>query len=283
MKHSNALWGAFLIGLGIGGCQTQPVTAPDSLTLNAPRVVSLTPNLTEILFALEAGPQVVGVTRNDHFPAEVEKLPKVGDLQLNYEALLSLRPDLVVYDPLLHQQHQAHLQRLGLKLQPLPSRNLSEMLESIQILGQSLGRESQAQKLVEQLRAELDGCRARARALKHHPTALLEIWPDPLTAAGRETYCSDVIELAGFRNVVPQGNFPVLSLEEVFRLNPEVLICTHPLAHELKTKSAWSQLDAVKHGRVVEVPEDWLVRPGPRVVDALHRLQTWLEQHPLNG
>lgn len=273
-----------MIGLGLGGCQTQPAQPSDSPAQKAgPRVVSLTPNLTEILFALEAGPQVVGVTRNDHFPAEVEKLPKIGDLQLNYETLLSLRPDLVVYDPLLHQQHQAHLQRLGLKLQPLPSHNLAEMLDSIRLLGQSLGREAQAQNLVQRLTHNLDRCRARARGLKHHPTALLEIWHDPLTAAGQETYCSDVIELAGFRNVVTQPGFPVLNLEEVFRLNPEVLICTQPIARELKTRAAWSQLEAVKHNRIVEVPEDWLVRPGPRVIEALQLLQDWLEQTHLRG
>lgn len=75
--------------------------------------MSLTPNLTEILFALEAGSQVVGVTGNDHFPPEVDQLPKIGDLQLNYEALLNLHPDLVVYDPLLNRQQLAQLQKLG--------------------------------------------------------------------------------------------------------------------------------------------------------------------------
>ncbi|MBT9583758.1 ABC transporter substrate-binding protein [bacterium] len=278
MKTSDAVLGALLFGLGLTGCQSPP--SPTSTAgLGQPRVISLTPNLTEILFALEAGPQVVGVTRNDHFPPEVDKLPKIGDLQLNYEALLSLHPDLVVYDPALNQQHLTQLQKLGIHLQPLSTQTLDDMQSSILKLGQRLQREPQARQLVAQIQAELEKCRQRSQKLIHHPTALLEIWHDPLMAAGKDTYSSQILQRAGFRNVLDRPGYHTLSLEAVYRLNPEVLILTHPVADELRGQPAWNQLQAVQQGRLLEIPEDLMVRPGPRVIEALRRLQDWLEQH----
>ena len=263
--------GALILSVGLAGCQSGPEVA---LTPSAqPRVVSLTPNLTEILFALEAGPQVVGVTANDHFPPEVDRLPKIGDLQLNYEALLRLHPDLVVYDPALNSRHLAQLQKLGLNLQPLSTQTLPDMLISITRLGANIGRPEQAARLVAQLRAELDLCRQRAARMTYHPETLVEIWHDPLIAAGKGSYSSEVMELAGFRNVLSRPGYPNLDLEELQRIDPEVLILTHPIP----TTPAWKRLRAVRDGRVLEISEDLLVRPGPRVVEALHRLQEWLE------
>lgn len=268
---------ALVLGLALGGCS--PSGGHPIRPAGQPRIVSLTPSLTELLFALEAGPQVVGVTANDHFPPQVESLPEVGDLQLNYEALLSLHPDLVIYDPALNQQHLPKLQKLGLHLQPLSTQSLAELLFAIPELGRQLHREPQAQALVEHLQQELE--RARERASRGpHPRAVVEIWHEPLTLAGQSTYVSELIELAGFRNALTRPGYPTVDLEELLRLDPEVLILTHPIARQLASRPAWKQLSAVRQQRIVEVPEDWLVRPGPRLIDALHRLQDWLEKQP---
>lgn len=275
MKTTDAVLAGLLL---LAGCSPPPPRATPTAGLG--RVVSLTPNLTEILFALEAGPQVVGVTGNDHYPPQVERLPKVGDMQLNFEAVLSLHPDLVVYDPILNQRHLPQLQKLGLKLEGLSTRNLDEMKHSILELGRALDRQAQARQLVARLEAELARCETRSRRLKNHPTALLEIWHDPLMAAGKDTYSSEIMERAGFRNVLRRGGFPTLTMEELYVLNPEVLILTQPVLAELSARPAWKQLPAVQKGRVLEVPEDLLVRPGPRVIEALQRMQDWLEKYP---
>lgn len=264
-------FGALILSVGLSGCQSSPetpVAAPAQ-----PRVVSLTPNLTEILFALEAGPQVVGVTGNDHFPPEVDRLPRIGDLQLNYEALLQLHPDLVVYDPLLNRQQMAQLQKLGLHLEPLSTQTIPDMLASIQSLGQKVGKTEQATRLVSGLRADLERTRQRREKMSYHPAALAEIWNDPLIAAGKGSYCTEVLEMAGFRNVLSRPGYPTLDLEDLQRIDPEVLILTHPLPDT----PAWRNLKAVRNQRVLQISEDLLVRPGPRVVEALHRMQDWLE------
>lgn len=263
--------GALILSVGLSGCQSAPEKPANPSA--QPRVVSLTPNLTEILFALGAGPQVVGVTGNDHFPPEVDRLPKIGDMQLNYEALLKLHPDLVVYDPALNRQQLDQLQKLGLHLEPLSTQTVPKMLESIRRLGSQVGKAEQAARLVDRLRRELEQCKQRRERMTDHPLALVEIWNDPLIAAGKGSYPSEVLELAGFRNVVTRPGYPNLDLEELQRIDPEVLILTHPLPHG----AGWQQLKAVKNQKVLEMSEDLLVRPGPRVVEALHRLQDWLE------
>ena len=263
--------GALILSVGLSGCQSGP-ESPTTPSVQ-PRVVSLTPNLTEILFALEAGPQVVGVTGNDHFPPEVDRLPKIGDLQLNYEALLQLHPDLVVYDPTLNRQQLAQLEKLGLHLEPLSTQTVAEMLESIQRLGRKVGKPEQADRLVAKLRRELDLCKKRREAMSYHPQALVEIWHDPLIAACKGSYCAEVLELAGFNNLVTRAGYPTIDLEDLQRLDPEVLILTHPLPQT----PSWKRLKAVQNQRVLEISEDLLVRPGPRVIEALHRMQDWLE------
>ena len=270
-------WGALVLAVGISGCQT-PSALPSAPPLQT-RIISLTPSLTEVLFALEAGPQVVGVTANDHFPPEVEKLPEVGDFHLDSEALLALHPDLVIFDPALHRQHLQQLKSLGLKLKPLPTQNLNDLEQSVLQLGQELGRQQRARELVASMRQRLQDCRERAARLKHRPTALIEIWSEPLVTAGKGSYVSEIVEATGFVNICTQPDYPQLDLEEVHRLNPEVLILTHPIRARLEKAPGWSTLDAVKRGRVVVVPEDWLVRPGPRVMQALDHLQAWLLEH----
>lgn len=267
-------WGALVLAVGISGCHT-PSALPSSPPVQI-RIISLTPSLTEVLFALDVGPQVVGVTANDHFPPEVEKLPEVGDLQLDSEALLALHPDLVIFDPALHRQQLHQLQSLGLKLKPLPTQNLDDLEQSVLQLGQVLGRQQRAQQLVEQMRRRLQECRDRAAHLKHRPRALVEIWSDPLVVAGQGSYVTEIVEAVGFINVCKKTGYPQLNLEEVHRLNPEVLILTHPIEQQLARTPGWSSLEAVRRGRLVIVPEDWLVRPGPRVLQALDHLQSWL-------
>lgn len=282
MQEQGQAWlGALILTVGLSGCQQPSAssTNPSAGNNSTLRVISLTPNLTELLFALEAGPQVVGVTGNDHFPPEVDKLPNVGGLQINYEALLALGPDLVVLDPELNQQQIHRLRNLGVQLEPLSTQSLADLQVAIQRLGQRLGRQEQAAALLEKLKSELKQAELRKNGLAHRPTCWVEIWHDPWIGAGEASYVGEVVDLAGFRNVhAGQSGYPRLDMEELHRLDPEVIVLTHPIAEQLLKRPGWSQLQAVKNQRVLQVPEDWLVRPGPRVVQALRLMQDWLEQ-----
>lgn len=270
------------LGFTTAGCQG-PAPALRPSPVAGPRIVSLTPNLTEILFALDAGPQVVAVTRNDHFPAEVDALPEVGDLNLDYEALLALQPDLVVYDPALNAAHIDQLRRLGLTVSEYPTQSLEQMLSTIAALGERLDRREQAGRLVTQLRSELDDCRRRSEQWRKHPRALVEIWYEPLVGAGEGSYVAEVIERAGLHNVLRgRPGYPNLSLEELHALDPDMVVLTHPVLDRLQADPVWARLRAVRQGRVLVVEEDLLVRPGPRVTRALRQLQDWVESKSLH-
>lgn len=275
--------GLVVLSLCTAGCQANAPAVRPAGQVTGPRIVSLTPNLTEILFALEAGPQVIAVTRNDHYPAEVDELPEVGDLNLDYEALLALQPDLVVYDPALNAAHVAQLRRLGLNVSEYPTQSLDQMLSTIHALGERLNRAEQANRLVGQLRGDLERCRQRARQWRRHPRALVEIWYEPLVGAGEGSYVSEVIERAGLENVLRgRPGYPNLTLEELHALDPDMIVLTHPVLAQLQANPVWARLRAVRDGRVLVVEEDLLVRPGPRVVGALRQLQDWVESKSLH-
>lgn len=245
------------------------------------RVVSLTPSLTELMFALQAGDRVVGVTRNDHFPAAVEALPKVGDMQVDGEALLALAPDLVIYDPALNAAQLPGLQRLGVPLEAVPTQNLDQLQAAFLHLGEELGHPDQGRRLSQDLTAALDRARERARGWKHRPRVVAEIWYEPLTVAGAGCpYVNQVLQSAGFEAMLADrpGN-PTLDLEELHRLNPEVLLLTHPVLDRLRREPAWRTLPALRDNRVLVVPEDLLVRPGLRVTEAMTLMQNWAEAH----
>lgn len=245
--------------------------------------MSLTPNLTEIMFALEAGPQVVAVTKNDHYPPEVERLPEIGDLHLDYEALVALKPDLVVYDPALNAAQVQQLKRLGLPVTPFPTQTLEQMLQSIESLGQKLGREEAARELLQGIQAGLQRAEARQRSWQRHPSVLVEIWHTPLVAAGEGGYVDELIGRAGLDNALAgRPGYPTVSLEELHRLDPEVLVLTQPVLQELKRQPAWARLRAVEGDQVLVIAEDLLVRPGPRLVQALEQIQDWVEARRLH-
>lgn len=278
LESSRAWLGAVVLSFGLTGCQQSGSPKGPGSPATDLRIVSLTPSLTELLFALEAGPQVVGVTGNDHFPPEVDALPEVGDLQVNYEALLALTPDLVVLDPEMNQQHVRRLRALGIPLEAVETQSLEDLQRAIDRLGHRLGRAQQARALQQHLRNVLDRAEERRSQLAYRPTCWVEIWHDPWIGAGQLSYVGEVVETAGFR-VVHQGDrgYPRVSLEELHRLDPDAILLTHPVAQELAKNPAWSRLRAVQRGKVLHIQEDWLVRPGPRVTEAVVNLQAWLE------
>lgn len=237
------------------------------------RIVSLVPSVTELLFALGAGPSVVGVTENDNFPPEVSELPRVGDLSVDYERLLALTPDLVVTDANFDQGHGERLKELGIPVLTLESASLAGLRDSLLRLGEVCGREARARELLAQLDRELDQVRRQASQLARRPSVFVEIWPEPLMTAGGGTFVSELVELAGGDNLFADvKEYPSVSDEQLVARDPAVIILTVSSPEEVASRSGWSGLQAVKSGRVYRVDSDLLVRPTLRVSQALSRL-----------
>jgi iron complex transport system substrate-binding protein len=248
----------------------------------ATRIVSLVPALTEMLFAIGAGSQVVGVSSFDEFPADVKKLPRVGALiDPDTERILSLRPDLViVYGSQSDQERQ--FQRAGIATFSYRHGGIPVILDTIRDLGTATGQQAGATRVAADLRRRLDGIRARV-AGRPRPRALLVFERQPQTlreiyASGGAGFLNEMLEIAGganvFADVARESVQP--STETLLSRAPEVIIEIRArerleataAAAEREVWSALASVPAVRRNRVHVLTGQYLVVPGPRLGDA---------------
>jgi iron complex transport system substrate-binding protein len=243
--------------------------------------VSLVPALTEMLFAIGAGPQVIAVSSYDEFPPEVNKLPKVGALlDPDIERILALRPDLVVvYGS--QSDLNTQLQRAGIRSFSYRHGGVATTLETIRELGGVTGHQKESDALVSSLRARLDTVRERVKG-RPQPRVLLVFERQPgalrgIYVSGGVGFLHEMLTIAGGRNVFAdvQRESVQPSLETLLARSPDVilevramgLIDTSGLA-ERDTWSTLSSIPAVRNRRVHLVAGDYLVVPGPRLAMA---------------
>lgn len=267
-----------------------------SLASAAPaRIVSTAPSLTEILYALGLGDQVVGVTTYCTYPAEAQHKPKVGTfLQPDLERILALRPDLVliVKNPV---QLSAKIAALGLNPHEFDQDSVADIQESILRIGQLTGKQAEARRLRDSIQTRLDRIR---NAVQNRPrrTALFLVGRSSgtlqgMVGAGPRTFIDELMALAGGKNVLAESpiQYPRTSLEQILAADPEFILDMGDFAHasgkpgqpEHEIRALWgkySQLRAVRQNHVKVIGSDVFVRPGPRLVDAAVELQRIL--HP---
>lgn len=250
------------------------------------RVVSLAPSLTEILFALGAGDLTVGVTDFCDYPPAAAGRPKVGTvLAPNAEVVLTLHPDLVLATTEGNRQETVLLlERLGLPVFVVRPEGLDGVYASIQAVGRLLGRPTRARALVEVMRSRVRWVAGQV-ARRPRVRVLYVLWPDPLITAGRGSIIDVLLRLAGGENVAGgiALRYPRLGLEEVLRVNPEVILLAGMGSRPLRPEAVggwegWQVLPAVRAGRVRSLDGDLLHRPGPRIVEGLEAMARAL--HP---
>lgn len=243
------------------------------------RIVSIVPSVTEMLYSVGLGPKMVGVTAWCTYPEAAKSVAKVGDVNINIEAVLSKKPDLVVADLSMSGSTIDKLRELGLPVLAISAQNMEEMLDALEVLGRAGGRENEALTLVSNLKSRIARIKGILVAAKTRPSVFVEIWNEPLMTAGSGTYVNELIELAGGTNIAGKvSGWPVFSHESVISGDPFIILLTNFNKGEVMARKAWSGLTAVKSGRVLESDPDLLVRCGPRLVDGLEMLAKLL--HP---
>jgi iron complex transport system substrate-binding protein len=233
------------------------------------RIVSLAPALTEDLFAIGAGPSVVGVDSYSDRPARARSLPRVGGLRdVDAEAVLALHPDLVVGIP-YEAAHLADVERGGVRTATLRIDSLSDDFATIEALGRLTDREATANALIASLRARLDAT-TRAAAGVRRLTVFVSL--GEMGTAGSGSYIDDLLGRANLTNVAGGVRRPwvAFSPEQLLAAQPDVIVL--PASAPALAGEPWERLDAVRAGHIVRVPDDDLLRAGPRVADVLDAL-----------
>jgi iron complex transport system substrate-binding protein len=264
----------FLLWILVLACvKAQAVTVTDdrgiAVTFDKPaqRIVSALPSLTESVCALKACDRLVGVDRYSNWPAQVKKLPQVGGgLDLNIEAIVRLKPDVV----LLATSSRAgqRLESLGLKVLMLEPKSHADVQRSLVVLAQMLGSD-------EGLRAWQAIERGMQEAASSVPVSIknqrvyFEVDRTPY-AAGEASFIGQTLQRLGLRNIVPPalGAFPKINPEFVVQQQPDVIMLSERHAQELPQRPGWKQLTALQEKRVCEFTReegDVIVRSGPRM------------------
>jgi iron complex transport system substrate-binding protein len=275
----------FAVGMALAAIATQlPAQAKPH------RIVSTAPSITEALFALGLGSEVVGVSRFCEFPPEVLKLPKVGTyIKPDPEAIARLAPDLVILqgNP---TEVANRLNALHISFAEVPHGTLNDVFTGIQIIAKAAGVPGRADPLVSHIQSGLDAIQSKAKTLPS-PRVLLIMdrrqgMLSDLIAIGPSNYVNQIMEIAGGTNVLAKPGlpqYPRISLETVLRENPDIILDLSGTQESEEQRQAargatlalWRQngeLTAVRNGHVYVGTSNALLVPGPRTVEAAQRL-----------
>lgn len=279
-----------LVGTGSPAAATAafPVTIKDDkgveVTITSPpeRIVALAPSFVEVLFALGSGGAIVAADENTDYPAEAASIPKISGFQPSVEAIASYEPDLVLVccsDP---GGVIDALKALEINVMFLAGPETIEgALAQIETLGQASGHATESEHLVAQMRQKIDAIKGALPVGADGPRIYHEL-DNTYYSAGPGSFIHDLYATLGAKNIAEATGqpFPQLSAEAIISADPEVIILADEFAGEspdtVAARPGWSQISAVKNGRVFTIDPNIVSRPGPRLVDALEMLERLL-------
>jgi len=250
------------------------------------RIVSLAPSLTETVFALDAGNHLVGDTDYCDYPLEALAKPKVGGaINPNIEQIVALHPDIVLATKGLNRRETVvALEQLGIPTYVTDPHTVDDVIASTSRLAEVIGAHDAGVALAADLRARLADLKRRLNGVPPK-RVLFVVWAEPLISVGRDTFIADALRWAGAESVVESSrDWPQISLEEAFRLQPEVLVFasshSESVARNLDALAelpGWRGLEAARNRRFAVI-SDAVNRPAPRLIFAIEQLARQL--HP---
>lgn len=268
--------------------QTRTVTDHTSrsvqVTTRPQRIVSLAPNLTEIVYAVGAGDKMVGVTTYCDYPAAARNVEKVGDtLKPNLERIIALQPDIVLVSTASQlESFTKQLEAQNIAVYVTQPRTLDDVLRSITDIADLLGQRGSGENLANELLARIEAV-AEATQDRKPVSVFVQISAEPLYTAGRDSWLTDMIRRAGGQSVAANvpGEWPNYSKESALAAKPEAIILATGDAMGAangEPASVFQKSPAVINKRVYRINGDFLSRPGPRLVNGLEKIAQAL--HP---
>jgi len=254
------------------------------LATHIDRIVSLAPNLTEIVYAVGAGDRLVGRTKYCDYPAEVKNVAEIGDTMTpSIERIIALKPQVVLVSTASQlEAFTRQLDQQKIAVYVTNPHSLEEVFRSIATLGDLFGTHERAEKLVADLRRRADIVAAAVSSTKP-VTVFYQVSNEPLYTIGRESYLTDLVRRAGGVSVTADvpTSFPRFSGEAALAARPEAIIL--PTGGSMGTANSTvaaplRNSPAALNNRVFKINEDHLSRPGPRLVDGLEAMARAL--HP---
>jgi len=245
------------------------------------RIVSLAPSNTEILFAVGAGDQVVGVTQYCNFPPEAQGREQIGGFSaktISIEKIVDLEPDLVLAAGEIHQPVIEALDQLNIPVFSIDPNTLDEVYSGIELVGRLTGHEEEAAQVVAEMENRVAAVTERVNTIPQEErlTVYWEVFDEPRMTTGPSTFTGQLIELAGGVNIFADVSeeYPQISDEEVIGRDPAVIMGADTMGDRLTTelvaqRPGWDQIEAVQEARIYLFDGDMVARAGPRLAQVL--------------
>ncbi|MCX7656172.1 MAG: cobalamin-binding protein [Treponemataceae bacterium] len=245
------------------------------------RIVSLSPAITETLYAIGAGNTLVGNTTYCTYPAAAQTVPKVGGYTadtISIEQIINQKPDLVIGEISIHRSLESSLQGARISLFLVDLTRIEDIYTLMQKTALLTGREKEGAELQKQLQQKLSSIVTliNSRGTSKRPRVFWEVWHEPLITCGPHTFIGQILTLAGAENIFSDlsENWPIVSFEMVLLRNPEYILTTRShgeliTLEAISKRPGWASLSAVRNKQVVFLDDDIMSRPGPRFVEAV--------------
>lgn len=249
------------------------------------RIVSLAPSNTEVLFALGAGPKVVGVTTYADYPSQVKYKETVGGFaNPSVEKIISLNPDIVFASTRTGQQVVQTLEDNGIPVYVSNPNSVDDILENIREIGKIVGAKDYASQLTERMNERMKNITDKVDDLEDKEVFyLVSAYGGNIWTAGDKTFINKLLKKSGGENVFADevDGYKKVSLSTIVKQDPEIILTTQHSGlnpDKLGNKTGWEEVEAVQEDQVYVLPEDKVVRPGPRIIDGFEKIAEAL--HP---
>ncbi len=241
------------------------------------KVISLQPSNTEILFALGAGEKIVGVTDVDNYPEKAADIESVSDsMNINAEKIIALNPDVIIAYTIGDEATLQPLKDAGIPIFVIASAaTFEDVYGDIQQIAEVMGVKEKGAEIVDAIKNQIAAVVDKTDTVNEKKSVYLEISPAPeIYTPGKKTFQQEILAKAGVTNIFEdQEGWIKVSEEEIIKRNPDVITTTAGFIEnpeqEIKTRTGWDQLTAVKEDKVYYLNEDVMSRPGPRIGEAV--------------
>ncbi|MFH1282398.1 MAG: cobalamin-binding protein [bacterium] len=253
------------------------------------RIISLAPAITEMLYSLDLGENILGVTTYCNFPEDAKSKEKIGEFSyINIEKIILLKPDLIFASGGVQEKYAKILQDLKFNIEIIYPQNIEGIFNSLERIGELTDTKRKAEKLISQSRTRLNIIKAETENIPkdERTRVFIEMWDEPLTTAGSKSFINQIISMAGGNNIADkiQYPYPRISPEFVILNDPQIILIAYNydrknnnLNEEVKLRPGWKNVSAVKYGRIItDFDPDILLRESLRIVDAVEKLHDLL-------
>jgi iron complex transport system substrate-binding protein len=254
------------------------------------RIISLAPNITEILFSLGLDQEIVGVSIHCNFPEKAKSKVQVGSyISLDFEKIIFLRPDLIIATGAGNTREMVErLEKLRVPTYVIFPKNFNDVLKSIHHLGQVVGREKEALDIIRGMKRRSQRVIELTKDLPR-PKVFLQIGEAPIVTVGKGSFADDLLHLAGGENIAgkEKERYPRLGMEEILKRSPEVILISSmnpkgDYQRIIQEWSRWKMIPAVKNGCIHLIDSDLIDRPSSRMIDGLEEIAKILHPERFN-